>query len=141
MIQLLTHITTQNKSAAYKKDLPDKFKEVYKKFSLDNAELNNRQKIQLVEMLVSFQDLWDDEKREDLITRTTATSHPIEAEGPPLRAKPHRTTPVKDCIIWKHIDKMVKRKVIRKSNSLWAASIFLVDKKNGNVYFVWISVT
>ena len=62
IIQLLTHITTQNKSAAHKKDPPDKFKEVYEKFGLNNAELNDRQKIQLVEMLVSFQDLWDDEK-------------------------------------------------------------------------------
>ena len=62
-------------------------------------------------------------------------SYPIKAEDPPLRAKPHRTTPVEDCIIWKHIDKMVKRKVIRKSNSPWAASILLVDKKNGNVQF------
>ena len=113
---MLTHITTQNKSAAHKKDPSDKFKEAYKKFGLDNAELNNRQKIQLVEMLVSFQDLWNDEKQEGPITRTTAMSHPIEAEGPPLRAKPCRTTPVKDCIIWKYIDKMVKRKVIRKSN-------------------------
>ena len=30
---------------------------------------------------------------------------------------------------------MVKRKVIRKSNSPWAAPILLVDKKNGNVQF------
>ena len=135
VIQLLTHIATQNKSAAHKKDPPDKFKEAYEKFGLDNAELNDRQKIQLAEMLVSFQDLWDDEKREGPITRTTATSHPIEAEGPPLRAKPRRTTPVEDCIIWKHIDKMVKRKVIRKSNSPWAAPILLADKKNGNVRF------
>ena len=99
MIQLLTHIIIQNKSTAYKKDLPDKFKEAYKKFDLNNVELNDRQKIQLVEMLVSFQDLWDDEKQEGPITRTTATSHPIKTEGSPLRAKPCRTTSVEDCII------------------------------------------
>ena len=79
--------------------------------------------------------MWDDEKQEGPITKTTATSHPIEAEGPPLRAKPCRTTPVEGCIIWKHINKMVKRKVIRKSNSPWAAPILLADKKNGNVQF------
>ena len=34
--------STQNKSTAHKKDLPDKFKEAYEKFGLDNAELNDR---------------------------------------------------------------------------------------------------
>ena len=38
-------------------------------------------------MLVSFQDLWNDEKQEGSITKITATNHSIEAEGPLLKKK------------------------------------------------------
>jgi hypothetical protein len=51
------------------------------------------------------------------------------------RSKLRRTTPEEDHITWNHITRMLKRKVIRPSNSPWAAPILLADKKEGRCVF------
>jgi hypothetical protein len=55
--------------------------------------------------------------------------------GEPQRSKLRRTTLEEDHITWNHITRMLKRKVIRPSNSPWAAPILLADKKGGKVRF------
>ena len=112
--QILAHITTFNESPHPLKSPPSKLVEVFEKFQLQNADLNFDQQIELVEKLDSFHDLWDDDdKHKGPLTRTSATSHPIDTHGDEtVRCNPHRTTPSEDLIIWQHIGEMVRRKVI-----------------------------
>ena len=115
--------------------IPEHLVKIFNTFGLDRCALEGDQIAQLAELLLSFEDIWIEEKRKGILKRTSATSCPIETEGQPTRAKPRKTTPVADYIIWNHIKTMARRKVIRPSTSPWASPILLADKKNGKVRF------
>ena len=59
----------------------------------------------------------------------------IDTKGPPIKSKARKSTPAEDYIIWNHITKMAKRKVIHPSKSPWASPILLADKKGGKIRF------
>ena len=93
------HINTLNKSEPCTKEPPPSLKPVFEKFKLENADLNDKQQVELAELLDSFKDLWDDEKCEGSLTRTKVTEHVIEVDGGPIQSNPCRTTPVENYII------------------------------------------
>ena len=117
--------------------MKSKLKKVYETFQINATNLNSQQQIKLAELLTEFKDLWDEQKREDPLTQTIATEHKIEtdATAKPVCTVPQKTTLAEDYIIWKYIDKMVKRKVIQPSTSPCASPILLADKKNGKIRF------
>lgn len=133
--QVISMMTMQQQSHSKPPDDPVK-KKVYEDFELNKSSLNSEQLEELIDMLLEFKDIWDPKRKEEEIQHTKATECEINTTSKaPLRCKAPRRTPVEDYIIWTHIQKMEKRKVIRKSTSPWASPILLADKKNGNIRF------
>jgi hypothetical protein len=129
-------VTNPSKTLVQEELVPDDLKEVFEEFKLDTCCLTYNQKVYLGKILIKYRDLWDKDRREGVIERTSsATDHPIETDGEPYKSRARRSTPVEEVIIWNHIEKMHQRNVIRPSCSPWAAPILLADKKNGKVRF------
>ena len=118
-----------------KLDIKPELVKIYEEFEIENANLTSNQKTKLTELLVLYQDIWDRRKRERPLEWTTLTTHQIKVDDPPIRVQPQRTNPVKDHIIWKHINQMALQKVIKPSKSPWASPILLADKKNDKIQF------
>jgi hypothetical protein len=78
--------------------------------------------------------VWSKKNKERPI-KHAPTEVNIDTTGEPQRSKLRMTTLEEDHITWNHITRMLKRKVIRPSNSPWAAPILLADKKGGKVRF------
>ena len=135
LISLL--LTTATGEEVDMTDIPQHLQKAYKVFSLHECELTKEQKLQLAELLMKYETLWDEERRLGPLTTNPSTKCPIQTKegAAPLRSKARRTTPAEDYIIWGHLEKMLKRRVIRPSKSPWASPILLADKKNGKVRF------
>ena len=113
----------------------EKLQETVTTFKLNEADLNHQQKEEMAQLLYNFRHIWNIQRREGPIQHTPTVECHISTKGQPIRSKPIRTTPAEDFIIWHHIQKMAKRKVIRPSKSPWAAPILLADKKCGKIRF------
>jgi hypothetical protein len=117
--------------------IPDELHQAYKLFQLHKCDLSTQQRVSLAKLLNRHLAIWNEERSKGPLQRTEHTECPIEIKegAKPLRSRARRTTPAEDYIIWKHLDKMLKRDVIRPSKSPWASPILLADKKNGKVRF------
>ena len=119
------------------KDIPEELQHAFETFRLEDSAITMEQKIQLARLLLRYVDIWNEEKREGPIEHTTTVECGIETDPKkgPIRSRPMCTNLTEDYIIWKHIKKMAKRKVIRPSKSPWASPIILADKKCGKIRF------
>ena len=96
--------------------------------------LDKTQKYKLKEMLINYQDVFalndEDMGFTDTIKHRIDTngSRPIKQR---MRRLPHQMAEEAD----KQVDDMLKRGVIEKSNSPWAAGVVLVKKKDGSFRF------
>ena len=134
IISLFTLQPSQQTKSSLKEHPPE-IKEVIEKFKLSEAILSDEQRLLLAKLLLNFKEIWDDKIREGPIQHVKGKEHKIQIEGNSFKTRLCRTTSVEDYIIWEHIEKMAKRKVIRPSASPWASPILLADKKNGKVRF------
>jgi hypothetical protein len=135
LISLL--LTTTKGEDVDMEQIPKQLQKAYKVFALHECELSKEQILQLAELLTKYQSIWDEEGRDGPLKTNPISTCPIKTkEGTdPLRSKTRRTTPAEDYIVWGHLEKMLKRRVIRPSKSPWASPILLADKKNGKVRF------
>ena len=110
---------------------------VFQRFEIEKTNLSSDQVEQLIDLLLDFKDLWDDEIRGGKIKHTPHTQCDINLEPgvKPRRGKVRQTSPQEDELVKDHINKMYQRDVIRPSNSSWASPILLVQKKNGKTRF------
>ena len=110
---------------------------VFQQFELKKTNLSSDQVEQLIDLLLDYKDLWDDEIRGGKIKHTPHTQCDINLEPgtKPRRGKVRRTSPQEDELVKDHINKMYQHDVIRPSNSSWASPILLVQKKNGKTRF------
>ncbi|MCG8032936.1 MAG: DDE-type integrase/transposase/recombinase, partial [Candidatus Thiodiazotropha taylori] len=120
----------QNERGA-KQELPAQLQELLAKSS---KHLDKAQKNKLKETLMSYQDVFamndEDMGFTDIIKHQIDTneSRPIKQR---MRRLPHQMAEEAD----KQVDDMLKRGVIEKSNSPWAAGVVLVRKKDGSFRF------
>ena len=66
---------------------------------------------------------------------TTKVVHAIYTTGPPIKARPYRTTPEKETAIEKELDMMLSNNIIRPSVSEWASPVVVVKKSDGTWRF------
>ena len=110
---------------------------VFQQFEQEKTNLSSDQVEQLIDLLLDYRDLWDDEIRGGKIKHTPHTQCDINLEPgtKPRRGKVRQTSLQEDELVKDHINKMYQRDVIRPSNSSWASPILLVQKKNGKMRF------
>ena len=135
----LTHILTLmgliNMKEKGNETLTEEEKAVFEKFRLEEANVTPKQKKILAKLLLKHKRVFSADDTEKEINHTPGVECPINTTSGPFKCRAPRTTPVEDEIIWKHIMKMARRKVIRPSTSAWASPIILADKKNGKIRF------
>ena len=128
---LHTHVKEQNTPPN-----DPEMREIYDKFELHKADVNQEQCLKLIELLRDFRSIWD-KNNEAPIDHTTAAECTIDLEPgtKPIRQKARSTTQKKSETIWGFIENMQGRRVIRPSKSAWASPILLAAKKNGKWRF------
>jgi hypothetical protein len=126
---------TESPSDKYLNTLSEEVREVLTKFEVSN-EMDETKKLQLLQLLFEFHDIWLYDHKSKINHLGDVEHEIVTNEGTkPIRCKLRPLTLVEESIIDEHLDLMVKRDVIRPSNSPWAAPILLADKKNGKIRF------
>ena len=96
--------------------------------------LTSVQRSQLLCLLDEFRHSFD--VGQTSLGRTSAVTHRIDTGAqPPLRQRPYRVSPTERRVINEQVDDMLRRDVIRPSDSPWASPVVLVAKKDGSVRF------
>lgn len=86
------------------------------------------QRSQLLRILEEFRSSFD--VGQPSLGRASAVTHHIDTGSqPPLRQRPYRVSATERRVINEQVDDMLRREVIRPSNSPWASPVVLVTKK------------
>jgi len=95
-----------------------------------NQKLKPHQKRKLLQLLNKYKDVFSNTK----IGKTKA-KHRIYTFGPPSAEKPRRKSPMERKYIKEQVEELLKKGLIQKSSSPYAAPIVLVKKKDGTLRF------
>lgn len=99
-----------------------------------NPALSYDQKARILSLIESFRHAYDSQT--DVLGRAHSIYHTIDTgDAPPIRHRPYRIAPVERRKIETEVTEMLKRNVIRPSNSSWSSPVVLVRKKDGSVRF------
>ena len=102
--------------------------------SLNTGPLAADQGLKFRHLLEKFADIFATDINE--LGRTDLVSHRIFTEDvPPIRSRPYSIPPSEQTFIKEEIQRMMKHKLIRPSNSPWTSPVVLVKKKNGKLRF------
>ena len=104
--------------------------QLLKLVKLDVTALTMEQRDQLASLILKFADVFA--VAEDELSVTNKTQHCIETtsvNSRPIRQYPRRMREKVD----KLVDGMLKRNIIRPSNSPWSSPIVLVTKRDGSL--------
>ena len=102
-------------------------------FNLDNADLNEQQKQQLLSFLNRNVDIFS-EGLHDLGKTHLATHHIDTGDAPPVKLPPYKQTPEMRRITQQYVEDFKRNDVIRESNSNWHSPVVLVKKANSDEY-------
>ena len=101
---------------------------------VDAMRLTLTQKDELVKLLLQYSDVFALE--EDELGATSAAQHAIDTGvHPPIHQHPRRVPHALKGKIQELIDDMMRRNVIRPSQSPWASPVVLVTKRDGSTRF------
>lgn len=99
-----------------------------------NTELPVEKKEQLLAILNKHKALFD--SHSSRLGRTSAATHRIDTDGSCIiRRRPYRVSSSERKIIQENVDDMLRRDIIRPSESSWSSPVVLVRKKDGSVRF------
>ena len=97
-------------------------------------ELDRRQLILLVELILEFQDVFVGP--DGLVGRTTLLRHKIDVgDAEPFKCHPRKKSPMEREHIAKEVQKLLDEGFIRPSMSPWGAPVVLAKKKDGTLRF------
>ena len=91
----------------------------------------------MIDLIMKYDAIWDLGEKPNVTHTPHATCGIDTGDHSPIRSAYRKTDEVEDRIIWKHVQEMARRGVIRPSKSPWASPVLLADKKNGKIRF-WI---
>ena len=98
------------------------------------GDTTKAQRQQLENLLKQYEDIFANNENE--LGRTNIVKHEIDTgDHKPIKQVAYKVNPHKKKIIEEEIGKMLKKGVIRKSNSPWSSPITLVPKPNGKWRF------
>jgi len=102
--------------------------------SLNTGPLAADQGLKFRHLLEKFADIFATDINK--LGRTDLVSHRIFTKDvPPIRSRPYSIPPSEQTFIKEEIQRMMKHKLIRPSNSPWTSPVVLVKKKNGKLRF------
>ena len=102
--------------------------------SLNTDPFATNQGLKFRHLLEKFADIFATDINE--LERTNLVSHRIFTEDvPPIRSRPYSIPPSEQTFIKEKIQRMMKHKLIRPSNSSWTSPVVLVKKKNSKLRF------
>ncbi len=103
-------------------------------FNLDDSDLDQEQKRQLLIMLGQNRDVFATSLQE--LGSTDLHYHRIDTgDAPPVKQRPYRVSPDKNAEIERQVQEMSDAKLIEPSMSEWQSPVVLVKKKNGTYRF------
>lgn len=98
------------------------------------GELNEKQGKELHRLIERYKEVFV--KDDDDLGKTNLAKHSIDTgDHKPIKQAAYKVNPHRKKIIEKEIEKMLKKGVIRKSNSPWSTPVTLVLKPNGKWRF------
>src|SRR5215210_8186350 len=101
-------------------------------YKIGNLTTDQQRKVR--EMIQKNKDIFIKEKYE--VGRTNMVKHTIDTGKEKLIKQKARRLSVKEKEIEKeHIEEMLKKRIIRKSKSLWSSPVVFVPKKGGEIRF------
>ena len=120
----IRNMTTKNKQ---KSDMP--------KVNLENSDLNESQKEQVLDLLRQYKDVFAVDKN-DLGSYNQSKVRIELTEGArPLKQPLRRSTAEEKRIIKEEVNRMLNAGIIEPSQSPWSSPVVLVRKKNGEIRF------